>query len=102
MTLRHAVLCLLVSGVTSLSATVGNAASVAVDINVAPPPPRVIAPPPPRYGYVWVPGYWRWSGHHHIWVNGYWVRERRGYHWVPAHWVQRGPYWHFVPGHWAR
>ena len=102
MTLRHAALCLLVAGVTGLSATLSEGASVAVDINVAPPPPRIVAPPPPRYGYVWVPGYWRWNGHRHIWVSGYWVRERRGFHWVPAHWVQTGPYWHFVPGHWAR
>ena len=56
----------------------------------------------PGPGYVWVPGYWRWSGHHHVWVNGYWIRERHGYHWIPAHWVRAGPRWQFVPGHWAR
>ena len=102
MRLRRVALCLLIAGMAGLGGTASQAASVAVEIGVAPPPPRVVAVPPPRYGYVWVPGYWRWSGHHHVWVNGYWVRERPGYHWIPAHWTHVGPRWQFVPGHWAR
>jgi hypothetical protein len=102
MKLRSAAACRLVAGFAGLFAAPSDATSIAVDVNVAPPPPRMVAPPPPRHGYVWVDGYWRWNGHRHVWVNGYWVRERRGYHWVPARWVQRGPYWHFVPGYWAR
>ena len=102
MKLRRAAMCLLVAGIAGLGGTASQAASVAVEIGVAPPPPRVVAVPPPRYGYVWVPGYWRWSGHRHVWVNGYWIRERHGYHWIPAHWVRAGPHWQFVPGHWAR
>lgn len=73
-----------------------------VDIDVRPPPPRVIAVPAPRAGYVWAPGYWRWNGRKHVWVEGRWVRERRGEHWVPAHWEERHGRWHFEEGHWER
>jgi hypothetical protein len=76
-------------------------AAVYVDINVAPPPPRVEVVPAPRVGYVWAPGYWRWNGHHHVWANGYWVRERRGYHYAPNVWVQQNGHWHFQQGGWA-
>ena len=79
MKLRRAAMCLLVAGIAGLGGMASQAASVAVEIGVAPPPPRVVAVPPPRYGYVWVPGYWRWSGHRHVWVNGYWIRERHGW-----------------------
>ena len=73
-----------------------------VDVDVRPPPDRVVVVPAPRRGYVWAPGYWRWNGRTHVWVEGHWIRERRGYHWVPAHWVARGGRWHFEEGHWAR
>jgi WXXGXW repeat (2 copies) len=77
-------------------------ARVAVDIDVAPPAPRVIVAPPPRAGFVWAPGYWNWNGRAHVWHEGYWVRERRGYHWVPDAWVARGPHYHYQRGHWER
>lgn len=77
-------------------------AAVDVNIDIAPPAPRVEAVPRPRAGYVWSPGYWVWRGHHHVWVRGHWIRERRGYHWVPEHWAAAGPRWHFEPGHWER
>ena len=74
-----------------------------VEIEIAPPPPRVEVVPAPRRGYVWAPGYWRWNGHRHVWVNGVWVRERYGWHWEPDAWVQ-GPNgrWHLARGHWVR
>jgi hypothetical protein len=102
MSLRRIALCILIAGMAGFGGSVSQAASVAVEINAAPPPPRVVVAPRPRGGYVWVPGYWRWNGHRHIWVKGHWVRERRGWHWVPAHWVEVGPRWRFVPGHWKR
>jgi hypothetical protein len=77
-------------------------AGVAVDIDIAPPAPRVIGAPPPRAGFVWAPGYWNWNGRGHVWHEGYWVRERPGYHWVPDAWVSRGPHYHFQRGHWER
>ena len=73
-----------------------------VDVDVAPPPPRVIVVPAARRGYVWAPGYWRWNGRQHVWIDGRWMRERRGVQWVPAHWEQRGNRWHFEDGHWER
>lgn len=77
-------------------------AGVAVDIDIAPPAPRVVVAPPPRAGFVWAPGYWNWNGRSHVWHDGYWVRERRGSHWVPDAWVSRGPHYHFQRGHWER
>ena len=73
-----------------------------VDIDVRPPPPRVVVVPAPRVGYVWAPGYWRWDGRRHVWVDGRWLRERRGEHWVPAHWEERRGRFHFEDGHWER
>lgn len=74
-----------------------------VEIQVAPPAPRVEVVPRARAGYVWAPGYWRWNGHRHVWIRGSWVRERRGWHWERDAWVQ-GPNgrWHLVRGHWER
>ncbi len=90
----------------ALSATAVSLPSTAatfVDIQLAPPAPRVEVVPPARVGYVWSPGYWRWNGHRHVWVGGVWVRERRGWHWEPQHWVQSpGGRWHFVAGRWVR
>ena len=77
-------------------------AAIGIDIDVAPPAPRVIVAPPPRPGFVWAPGYWRWNGHRHVWRDGYWVRERRGYHWVPDGWSSNGGHYHYSRGHWER
>jgi WXXGXW repeat (2 copies) len=75
---------------------------VGIDIQIAPPVPRVIVAPPPRPGWVWGPGYWRWDGQRHVWVDGHWMRERPGFRWVPEVWVPRHGRYHFVPGHWVR
>lgn len=77
-------------------------AAVGVDIEIAPPAPRVEEVPPPRAGFVWAPGYWEYRGGAHVWVPGRWIGERRGFHWVPERWEARGPRWHLVPGHWER
>jgi len=85
-----------------LGATPPAFAQVAIDIQVAPPVPRVIVAPPPRRGFVWAPGYWRWNGRRHVWMDGHWMRERPGFHWVPEAWVPHGGHYRFVPGHWVR
>lgn len=77
-------------------------AAINVDIDIAPPAPRVEAVPQVRPGYVWAPGHYEWRRRSHVWVGGHWMRERRGYHWVPDEWVQAGPRWHYAPGHWVR
>ncbi|HEY3732132.1 MAG TPA: YXWGXW repeat-containing protein [Steroidobacteraceae bacterium] len=94
-----ATLCL--TAAASLAPAVSSA-GVNVDIDVAPPAPRVEVVPAARPGWVWAPGYWAWRGREHVWVGGRWVHERRGYHWVPDAWVARGPHYHYVRGHWER
>lgn len=89
-----------VAGGAVLPAVASAAANV--DIDVAPPAPRVEVVPPPRVGYEWAPGFWAWRGGAHVWVSGRWVVERRGYHWVPDRWVRVGPHWHYARGYWAR
>jgi hypothetical protein len=77
-------------------------AGIGVDIQIAPPAPRVVEVPPPRPGFVYAPGYWRWDGHQHVWVDGHFMKEHRGHHWVAEHWDNRGGRYHFEPGHWER
>ena len=79
-----------------------SSASVNIDVDIAPPVPRVEVVPPARAGYVWAPGYWEYRGHHHVWVEGRWMREHPGQHWVPEHWEQNGARWHMERGHWER
>src|SRR6185436_11247156 len=88
-----------------LAATLGPLASPAfsaVIVRVAPPPPREEVVPEPRRGYVWVNGYWDYSGKRHRWVKGKWVKERRGYHYAQPNWVERDGRWHLDRGNWRR
>ena len=72
-----------------------------IDVEVAPPADRVYVAPA-RPGYIYAPGYWRWSGRNHVWVDGHYMRERRGYHWKPDRWKRRGNRYHYERGHWER
>jgi hypothetical protein len=94
----------LVATVLAAAVLIGTVApafsAVDIDINIAPPAPRVVEVPPRRPGFVWAPGYYRWDGHRHVWVDGRFIRERRGSHWVPEHWDERHGRYHFIPGHW--
>ncbi len=83
--------------------TVESSPGTVVVAPVAPPPPIaetvVVAPAP---GYIWIGGYWSWTGGRHVWTRGYWAPPRAGYRWVPRQW-ERGPGgWHQRGGHWAR
>ena len=54
------------------------------------PPPTPIAeyrPTPPGYGYMWVDGYWDWTGYDWSWNTGYWAPERPGYVYVAPRYV---------------
>jgi hypothetical protein len=86
----------------AIGVPVASDARVYVDVDVAPPPPRVEVVPAARVGYVWAPGYWEWRGRRHVWVNGNWVRERRGYHWRPHRWEEHEGRWRFDRGRWER
>ncbi|HEY0781260.1 MAG TPA: YXWGXW repeat-containing protein [Thermoanaerobaculia bacterium] len=76
---------------------------------------RVDIPPPvlrhevvvvrPGPGYVWVPGYWDWSGprRNYVWVGGVWARPPyRNAIWVGPRWERRHGEVFFMRGHWRR
>ncbi len=88
------------TSVLLMASAVPAMARVDVDIDIAPPAPRVVEAPPPRHGYVWAPGYWNYDHGRHVWVDGRWMREKRGYHWTPDRWDQRDGHWHHEHGHW--
>lgn len=72
-------------------------------IQVAPPLPReeiIVEAPGP--GYLWIGGYWGWSGGRHVWVGGHWGPYRDGYFWAPAHWDRHPNGWAFAGGRWVR
>lgn len=59
----------------------------------------VVAAPGP--GYVWIGGYYSWTGREYYWNRGHWTLPPAGYrYWNPGVWHRdhRGHYW--VPGHW--
>lgn len=82
--------------------TAQASAAVAIQVQIAPPAPRVEYVPAPRRGHVWAPGHWDWRGNRHVWVAGQWLRERPGYRYDAPRWVQSGGYWQQQPGHWQR
>src|SRR6185369_5978279 len=53
----------------------------------APEPIPEYRPTPPGMGYVWVDGYWDWTGYDWTWSSGYWVPERVGYAYVAPRYV---------------
>ena len=57
-----------------------------------------VAPGP---GYVWVGGYYGWSGRDYLWNRGYWSLPARGYTtWNPGYWNRHDRGHHWVPGQW--
>lgn len=72
-------------------------------VQVAPPAPRYeVAGAPPVAGYLWIDGYWGWSGGRHVWQPGHWTAPRPGYRWAPHRWERDGRGWQERPGHWER
>lgn len=104
-TLNLAVGLLLVAGVLSLSACVVAFRPPPHEVMMVeggPPPGEVVvdqAPPAapveevtlaPVPGFVWVGGYWGWSGGRYVWVPGGWHRPARpGAVWVGGYWARR-------------
>jgi WXXGXW repeat (2 copies) len=73
-----------------------------VAVESGPPPRRVevigVAPGPE---YVWLDGYWGYTGAEYVWVPGRWAVPPRGHHvWVRDRWEERGNRWHRRRGHW--
>ena len=72
-------------------------------VMVAPPPPQLeVIGVVPAAGYVWIDGYWNWTGSRHVWIGGRWDAPRPGHMWVAHRWVRQGAGWRMAPGHWAR
>jgi len=76
-----------------------------VVVQEAPPPlPSYDQPPIPGPGYLWTPGYWRWSEDEedYYWVSGVWVEPPRpGLLWTPGYWGWAGGSYLFHPGYWG-
>ena len=72
-------------------------------VSVAPPAVQAevigVAPSP---GWLWISGYWAWSGSRHTWVPGRWEAPRPGHEWVPHRWERDGRGWREHPGRWHR
>ncbi len=69
-----------------------SASAAAVFVRVAPPRAvveRVVRAP--GLSYVWVGGYYRWSGRAYVWEPGRWAYPPR----IAAVWI--APRWEFVP-----
>jgi hypothetical protein len=70
---------------------------------VEPPPPRVEYPGyAPVVGYIWIGGYWNWTGHRHEWVHGRWDVPRPGHRWVAPRWERDGKHWRQQRGGWTQ
>lgn len=70
-----------------------------VEVEEAPPPPRVVVHET-RPGFVWVEGRWTRSGNRWVWRDGHWQRERAGHVWVQGRWERRGNRHVWVEGRW--
>ena len=79
------------------------AASVVVEVDVAPPAPRY-ENAPARAGYIYAPGYYQWDDgrHQHVWTNGEYQAERRGEHFVPQRSTEQKGCYHFDDGRWEK
>ena len=92
----------LLAGMAMLSGCVVAPAPVYREpVYIEPPPPRVEYPGyPPIVGYVWIGGFWTWTGHRHEWVPGRWEAPRPGYRWVAPRWEREGNHWRQHDGRW--
>ena len=76
--------------------------SATAEISQPPPPlPTYEQPPCPGDGYLWVPGYWAYSGGYY-WVPGSWVRPPQvGLLWTPGYWGFVGAAYVWHAGYWG-
>jgi hypothetical protein len=68
----------------------------------APPPAPVAEYPPVAPGphFVWINGYWDWSGYDWYWTSGYWVNPRRGYVYVAPRYLSHNGRWVYHRSYW--
>jgi len=81
----------------------GGAPAGEVAVDQAPPSaPLEVVTVATAPGFVWVGGYWGWSGARYVWVPGGWHRPpRAGAVWVGGNWARRPSGGHvWVSGRW--
>ncbi len=66
----------------------------------APEPVPEFRPAAPGYGYVWVDGYWDWSGYDWTWTSGYWAPQRTGFVYIAPQYVFMGGRPVYYRGYW--
>ena len=66
----------------------------------APPPEPVEQRPNGPAGYIWVKGYWVWSGSQFEWKKGHWERSQANRVWVDGHWERAGGDYVWRDGYW--
>jgi hypothetical protein len=79
---------------------VAQAASVEVEIGVAPPPDREVIIAPARPGFIYERPHYGWDGRTYVWTDGRFIEERRGHAYVQPMIEHRGEHWYFRSGHW--
>jgi hypothetical protein len=87
----------------ALYTTVGCAVRSYGRFGPPPPPqtPREAMAPRLHAGFVWVPGYYRWTGHGYRYVSGRWLRPpRAGQVWVPGYRAHRNGGYVWIEGYW--
>lgn len=67
---------------------------------IAPPRLRAERAKVPGPGYLWMPGYWNWTGSRHVWVRGAFLKERPGFEFVQPRWIERNGMWYLEPARW--
>lgn len=77
-------------------------AGAVIQVQVVPPPlPIYEQPPCPGPSYLWIPGYWAYSGGYY-WVPGTWVLPPRiGVLWTPGYWGFVGGAYVWHVGYWG-
>jgi hypothetical protein len=73
-----------------------------IQVNVAPPPPRVeVRTVQTSPNAMWINGHWAWRYGQHTWIPGHWAEPpNAGMVWEPARWTAVGGRWSFLEGHW--
>ncbi len=77
----------------------------AVIVPEPPPPPLtvvVVETPTPGPDYLWMSGYWDWSGYQYAWVEAHWEPPHYGYYWSPPSHVNVSGSVNYTPGHWKQ
>ena len=75
----------------------------AVYVQTPPPAPlHEVVGPPPGPGFVWVSGYWFWSGAQYVWASGHWLALRPEHVWVQPVWQRSSRGWWLQGGGWQR